>query len=136
MVHVLNDSRVMCLFCAWHHCVTCGFHLPCKIRAALSINIFKSLLKTVTSVFTLYMKLLSMSTVLEWCNTGEPYNLERPPHWLQNVVCQARWSLVTGSVTLYIEMQVLLPKLYSLSRRVVSHGSALSRWVSLYKSNE
>ncbi len=26
--------------------------------------------------------------------------LERPPHWQKNVVCQDRWSLVTGSVIL------------------------------------
>ncbi len=29
--------------------------------------------------------------------TVEPLS-ERPPHWPQNVVCQNRWSLVTGSV--------------------------------------
>ncbi len=38
MVHVLNDSRVMCLFCAWHHCVTCGIICPAKSGPHLQLT--------------------------------------------------------------------------------------------------
>ena len=46
----------------------------------------------------------------------------------KNVVCQDRWSLVTGSIIL----KCLLPKMYGLSRWMVSRGSGLSRLVPLY----
>ncbi len=48
----------------------------------------------------------------------------------KNVDSQHRWSLVTGSITL--ECKDLLPRIYGLSRQVVSHAS-LSRYVSLYQ---
>ncbi len=61
--------------------------------------------------------------------TLEPV-LKDHPFRHRNVVSQDRWSLVPGSIAL--KCTVLPPEMYGLSRQVVSHGSGLSRQVSLY----
>ncbi len=56
--------------------------------------------------------------------------LERLPHWPQKYGLSRQ--VVSGDRFSYIEMKVLLPKVPGLSRQVVSHGSGLSRQLSLY----
>ncbi len=47
-------------------------------------------------------------------------------------MCGLSRQVVSGDRFSCIEMLVLLPKMRGLSRQVVSHGSGLSRQVSLY----
>ncbi len=56
--------------------------------------------------------------------------LERPPHWPQKCGLSREVSVDRFS---YIEMYILLPKMYGLSRPAVYYGSGLSRQVSLYQ---
>ncbi len=62
--------------------------------------------------------------------TVEPV-LKDHPIVRKNMVFQDKWSLVTGW-SICTEMQGLLPRICDPSRQVVSHGSGLSRKVSLY----
>ncbi len=56
--------------------------------------------------------------------------LEKTPHWPQG--CGLSRQVISGVWFSYIEMKVVLPKMYSLSRQVVCYGSCLLRQVSLY----
>ena len=62
------------------------------------------------------------------CNTVEPV-LKDHPIGRKNVVCQDKWSLVTGSVIL--KCRSFCQKMCGLLRQVIPHASGLSRQVSL-----
>ncbi len=68
-----------------------------------------------------------------WCILHSLYYsrpcLERPPHWPHK--CGLSRQVIFGDRFNYIDMPDLLPVIAGLSRQPVSHGSGLSRQVSL-----